>query len=168
MIHAQYYAELQPISAVWTLLRPPAFCKSPFFFTIHINSLETLGQALAVECSPRCLMTASDLGQGGSGCVPTVSSWYRLLLLLNLHHLFILSLPKAAASTHTACPPPNTPLSHFPKHQQRGDECLGTKRMLTALLRIRKDLQLLSALLRHHGSAFVDLTNHGWKKNFFF
>ena len=40
--------------------------------------------------------------------------------------------------------------------------------MLTALLRIRKDLQLLSALLRHHGSAFVDLTNHGWKKNFFF
>lgn len=40
--------------------------------------------------------------------------------------------------------------------------------MLTALLRIRKDLQLLSALLRHHGSAFVDLTNHGWKKIFFF
>ena len=47
------------------------------------------------------------------GCIPTVTCWYKFLLLLNLSDLSILLLPKAALSTL------KTPLSLSSEHKQQ-------------------------------------------------
>lgn len=101
------------MSAPWRPLSPPACAATLFLYCPNpLARGHPPCSAYRRHDLPKIPDSPLDSGAAVRPYTPTVTSCYKLLLLMNLGGLSIFSRPKAAL------PIPNPALCHFPKHQR--------------------------------------------------